>query len=645
MKISPGPNALALFDDLPSHLGDVSVLRDLKAREATEIVENSFTFVQTDRELEAAMDLVREHGTMSFDTETNGLTWANRAVAFSFATNDRAWLVPTRMVHARRNFDADEVKGLVYDVYADQSIKKVAHSAKFDMHMMLNTYGVDVAGLIHDTQTAQWVLNENEPHDLETICETWLGARSWKIKQDGNFGLWPIKVATNYACRDAKWTYKLWEFQKSELAQRPKLWSLMYDLELPVVERTFEKEQVGIRWDETYYNEVLHPHVIGTLNAADDECRKVMGDINFNSPEQVSRVLFDGLGLPQINGRSTDKSVLVELRKHHPVIQHFEVRRTYSTMKKMFLDQLPSFVELGRIHPSASTIGTVTGRETYSHPNLQQMPKKIGPLFRRAFIPTEGYVFVSMDYSQIELRLLAHMSQDEVMIEAFKSGEDFHSVTCNQMFGISMEALRKDKDMMERIIAKSINFGVLYGVGAAHLAEMINALLPEDKKITIEQAQEFIDKWFSAFPRVHDWTEEKKFEAVRDGFVETIFGRKRRLPGARHPDGKISSAAKRQAVNSPLQGSAADMVKKAELDLDALIAAESWPYRQLLQIHDELLLEVPKAWLSRNLGTLDVLKNTMANAYPLIVPVVVSLDCLARWGDKVIVDEELEIAA
>jgi DNA polymerase I len=645
MKINPGPNALALFDDLPTHFGDAAVLRDLRLREQTEIVEKGFTFVQTDSELEQAMDAVREYGKMAFDTETNGLTWSNRAVAFSFAIDGRAWLVPTRMVHANRNFTADEVQGAVQDVYADPEVKKIAHASKFDMHMMLNTYGVAVDGVIHDTLIAQWILNENEPHDLETMAETWLKARSWKIKQDGNFGQWPIKVATNYACRDVKWTLKMYEFQKPELEQRPKLWSLMYDLELPIALKAFQKEQVGIRWDDKYCEDVLRPHVMGMLSDAKAECVKVFGNINLDSPEQVSRVLFDGLGLPEIKGRSTDKAVLAELRKHHPVIPHFEVHRTYATAKKMFMDQLPNFVDMGRIHPSASTIGTVTGRETYAHPNLQQIPKKMGPLFRRAFIPTEGYVFVSMDYSQIELRLLAHMSQDAVMIKAFLSGEDFHSVTCNQMFGISMEALRKDKDMMERIIAKSINFGVLYGVGAAHLAEMINALLPEDKKITIEQAQEFIDKWFAAFPSVKQWTEDRKYEAVKEGFVETIMGRKRRLPGARHPDGKISSAAKRQAVNSPLQGSAADMVKKAELDIDDVIAERAWPYRQLLQIHDELLLEVPKKWLQRNMGSLEVLKLTMQNAYPLIVPVVVSLDTLDRWGDKVIVDEDLEIAA
>lgn len=632
-----------LFDNLPSAKGDKKVLRDLKDRERTTIVPPHFVYVQNTEQMHEAAQAIQAVGEMVFDTETTGLLWRDYAVALGVGcmtpTGFRAWWIPTHMVYALRNFTYDEIRDVLGDVFENDRIRKIAHNIKFDMHRMKNNYKIDVRGAYHDTVIAQKLLNENESHTLDDIAHTWLGKKSWKIKQDGKFNVWPLKIATNYLCNDIQSCYEVYKFQVPHLEERPKLHSLMYDKEMPNVLEAYDMEQRGIAYDMTYHNEVLAPEVEGHCIAAQKRVQDVLGPINLDAPGQVSVALFDGLGLPRIEGDSVNKKVLARLRKVHPVIVDLEEYRKYSTLRKMFVQELPDHVVGGRIHPNFNTYGTKTGRYSCTDPNLQQLPKaSVGPLIRRAFVPSEGHVLVTMDYSQIELRILAHISGDENLTRAFESGEDVHTATCLLMFPtqITHEELIADKDHPLRVRAKTINFGILYGMGPMLLMDTINGQTKrEEDKITLDQAKELIEQWYAAFPKVKKYINRMKTLAFKQGYVETILGRKRRLPDARHADRAISSMAERQAVNSPIQGSAADMLKVAAIKIRDFIRNNNYPYRLLLQIHDELVFEVPAEWLKRNKATLNALSGQMRDAIKLDVPVKVSVDILTRWGDKV----------
>jgi DNA polymerase-1 len=328
------------------------------------------------------------------------------------------------------------------------------------------------------------------------------------------------------------------------------------------------------------------------------------------------------------------------------VIVDFEQYRKYSTLDRMFVNELPTHVVKGRIHPSFRTLGTKTGRYSCKQPNLQQLPKaSVGPLIRRAFIPSEGCVLVTMDYGQIELRWLAEFSGDEKLIAAFNSGEDIHSATCVMMFPgqVTLEMLKADKDHPLRVRAKTINFGILYGMGPLLLMDTINAQIKNMAEwVTFDECKALIALWFATFPAVKRYINRMKTLAVRQGFVTTVLGRKRRLPDARLDDRIKSSMAERQAVNAPIQGSAADMLKVASIKIRAFLRKTHYPFTLLLAVHDELVMEVPKEWLRHNMVALDEVRDVMVNAMKLCVPVVVSVDVLSRWGDKV-PDDELEI--
>ena len=457
-------------------------------------------------------------------------------------------------------------------------------------------------------------------------------------------------MAQIYLGSDCESTLQLFRFQSEALLKHPRLENLLYNVEMPHVYELIRMEQHGICWDQTYFDETMKPAVEQHKADAEKKALDLMGPINLDSPAQVAAVLFDALHLPQISERSVDKRVLANLKGKHPAIDALEEYRQYATLNKMFITQLPDFVVNGKIHPSFNPIGAATGRLACRRPNLQQLPKRVGPLVRRGFVPSPGHVLVTFDYSQIELRILAHLSQDEGMIEAFNSGVDFHSMTAHKMFGISLEALEADKDMPERITAKNVNFGIPYGIGAQKLVDTVNLQLHQmgiyDKDLTRNQGQDAIDAYFEAYAGVKRYINRQKALYAKQGWVETILGRKRRLYMA-HESGneQVYSSGQRQAVNAPIQGSSADMIKVACVKLAQYIREQHWPYALLLSIHDELVMEVPKDWFLKNRETLDTLKNIMANAVPLIVPIKVSADVLDRWGDKMVEDEPEELEA
>ncbi len=652
---------MELFEFLPKPKGDKKVLRDLKLRERTVVVPKNFTFVQSDDVLQACAAACRERKQFVFDLETTGIDWADYAVCIGIAVQlatggIKVWIIPTNMAYAMRNFTPAEIRENLGDVFADPAISKIGHNVKFDQHHMHNTYGVDTVGITDDTMIAQHLLNENESHRLGDIAKTWLEIDSWKFKQDGHFNVWPLGMAQTYLGKDCETTLLLHNFQQQHLANLPEIMKLYREVEIPNIQIAYEMEQNGIAWDSTYYETVMKPEVQSQRATARARVQSVIGRVNLDSPSQVAAAFFDGLKLPRIDGNALDKSVLNRLRKYdreqarqnarEPVIEHFEAYRKYATLDKMFVNELPLHVSDGRIHPSFKTCGTKTGRWSCVHPNLQQLPKAaIGPLIRRAFIPTAGYVLVTMDYGQVELRWLAHFSGDEKLIAAFASGEDIHTATCLLMFPtmITLADLKADKDHPLRVRAKTINFGILYGMGPQLLADTINAQARSDEdRITVDDARLLIKRWFETFPKARKYIIDTKAMVGEVGFVTTILGRKRRLPDARSGDSMLSAMAERQAVNSRIQGSAADLLKVASINVRKFLLESHYPFRMLLAVHDELVLEVPKAWLRKHPKALDELADVMRTAMTLKVPLVVSVDKLSRWGDKIHDDDFFE---
>lgn len=646
---------MELFEHLPKVKGDKKVLRELAVLEQTLQVPKNFTFVQSLEQLKECVSAVQEHRQCVFDTETTGLDWSDYAVCLGIAVRtskkapDRAgiqaWIIPTDMQYAMRNFTKKELQDNLGAVFADPTIAKIGHSLKFDQRMVKNSYEIDTAGITDDTMIAQHILNENESHKLVDIAHTWLQIDGWKYKQDGHFNVWPLKVATTYLGRDVETTLLVHEWQQTIFAAHPELYRLYKEVEVPNIQIAYEMEMAGIGWDEHYYETVMKPAVQNARAAAQKRIHLITGPVNLDSPIQLANALFDGLHLDRIDGNCVDKKALVKLKKKYPLVEgqplfaDIQEYRKYSTLDKMFVKELPEHVHDGRVHCSIRTLGARTGRQSCSDPNLQQIPKAaIGPLIRKVFIPTKGHVFITMDYGQIELRILAHLSGDQRLIQAFESGEDIHTATCLLMFPnqITLEELKANKDHLLRTKSKVIGFGILYGMGEESLANTINAQARTDSEyITGADAKLLIVRYFTTYPAVKRFVSAMKVAAVSQGYVTTILGRKRRLPEARSADHRLAGMASRMASNAPIQGSAADLLKVAAIKIRDLIAQKHYPFKMLLAVHDELVLEVPEQWLRHNEAALHELSETMRTALTLKVPLAVSVDILRRWGDRI----------
>lgn len=638
MKVYPAEGQMQLLDDLPGRSGKG---RKIKFVDEKVILKPNYVYVQTTEQIEMLAAEIQLNDVIVADIESRDTDWMrSKAVALNIYTpsNGKAYFIPNRMVHAVRNFDDGDMLHYFSEAMSDPAVGKIGHNFKFDMHFMRETWGIEVVGVHHDTQIASILLNENEAHDLEALCAKYLKTPHWKQSHGRPFDTWPIPQAVMYGCRDAENTWFLYKFQNDHLKRLPKLWALNYDIETPVIEITYKMEKQGVHFDNEYNLAVLQPTLTENINQFRGLIHAKTGtDVNIDSPDQLSKALFDMLEMPKIDEYHTNEPVLTELvRRGYPLAQHVLNYRKWETIRSMFGNKLPDHVINGCIYCTFNTMGTVTGRMSCKNPNLQQLPKRIGPIVRRAIIPSPGCVFVSMDYNQMELRMLAHFSGDPGLLKAYDEGQDIHTAVMCGVLGISYEDYERDPNKPEyqaaRVKAKTVNFGVLYGMGPSKLAARLSILLFE--------AKDFIAKYFARYPGIRRFKNQCARHAYDQGYVETVLGRKRRLPDAKSPNSIKSSAADREAVNAPIQGSVADMVKLTMIKHNKYIVGERLPYKLLLNIHDEIIYEVPKAWLQKNLDTLDNLKRIMENVVPLKVKIVVNLDILERWGDKIILDEE-----
>ena len=528
--------------------------------------------------------------------------------------------------------ELDEVLEALKPILEDEKIKKTLQNAKFDYNILQN-YDIKIKGIIFDTMLASYIKDPTRKHGLKTQSLEHLNHIMQEIteligsgKNQMSMECVSVEDATPYACDDAFATLELTRFWQNSLDEKEL--KLLYDVEVPLALVLAQMEYDGVSIDVEYLK-TLSDELTQKITDLETKIFEIAGmGFNVNSPKQVGEILFDKLGIAAKKKRgkanySTGAEILEELAKEHKICEYLLAHRQFSKLKSTYTDSLPLLISRkdDRIHTSYNQTVTTTGRLSSSNPNLQNIPIRTeeGNKIRQAFIShdRENGLLLSADYSQVELRLLAHCSRDDSLIEAFCSGEDVHSKTAAKVFEVPLEGVTKDM----RYKAKAVNFGIIYGQSKYGLSKALG--------IAPFAAEMFIEKYFATYPKVREYMQETIRFAHEHGYVETIFGRKRYLQNdLMSPNHAIREAAERAAINQPLQGTAADLIKMAMIELDKKLIENKLKSKMIMQVHDELIIEVET-------GELEVVKKITLEAMelgqPLLVPLVVDVSVGKNW--------------
>jgi DNA polymerase-1 len=532
------------------------------------------------------------------------------------------------------------------------AIPKVAHNANYDL-VVLQRYGIDVAPITFDTMIAEWVRDPGSQHlGLKRLAQRDLGVHMTEIteligtgKAQKTMDVVEIAQAAPYAAADAALTFQLAQQLKTRLAnetapETDPLWrttnppapeEVLREIEMPLVPVIAAMERAGVLLDVPFL-EAMGARLTGILHDCGQEVFDLSGgygEFNINSPKQLNDVLFGKLGLKAqgirktSHGFSTAADVLDQMRGEHPIIEKILQYRELSKLKGTYVDALPALInpETGRVHTSFNQTGSSTGRLSSSNPNLQNIPMRtdLGRDVRGAFITPPGMTLLAVDYSQVELRIMAHVSQEPTLIEAFHQGQDIHATTAALVNGIPLDQVTKDM----RGFAKRVNFGLLYGMGAFRLAR--------DSNLTLAEADAFIKAYFKRLPRVRDYLDKAKRLAATEGYLTTLFGHRRYFPALQGTGNRqLKAAAEREAINMPIQGTAADIIKKAMVTLHHELPRRGLHSRMILQVHDELVFETPIDELHE---TAALVVATMESAADLLAPLRANAQAGVNWRD------------
>lgn len=608
-----------LFAAEPAVEPETSSLADIQT------TPHSYYLADTaEKQIALCEQLLREKS-FAFDTETEGLDPLTAAlVGMSFAIREQeAWYVP---VPANRE-EATEIVLRLAPALQHPEIEKVGQNIKFDI-LALRKYGVRVKGPLFDTMIAHYLLNPELRHGMDYLAETYLKYKTVPIedligpkgKKQASMRTVPIEQIKEYAAEDADVTLRLKHYFAPLLKQED-VESLFFEMEMPLIYVLAEMEATGVKLDTEALkqsSEVLSQQLI----ALEQSIYELAGQtFNINSTKQVGEILFDKLKLDEkakktkTGGYSTSEEVLEKIRGKHPIVGKLLEYRGIKKLLSTYIDALPALIhpETGKIHTSFNQAVTATGRLSSTNPNLQNIPVRdeLGREIRKAFIADDDdCIFFSADYSQIELRLMAHLSNDPHMVEAFCSGADIHAATAAKIYGIPVEEVTSDM----RRKAKTANFGIIYGISVFGLAERLGIPRAESK--------ELIDGYFQTYPRVKEYMEESIRVAKEKGYVETLFKRKRFLPDINSHNAVVRGYAERNAINAPIQGSAADIIKLAMIHIHQQFEAEHLKSRMILQVHDELNFNVRKEEFDR---VKEIVLNCMEHVLQLRVPLIA--DC------------------
>jgi len=620
----------ALFKDCEFH----RLLEEFSSDE--QAVSGNYQAVLSEPEFEQVLDRLTAADRFCFDTETTGLDpLRDELVGFSFAVaSGEAWYLPLGHYYlgVPRQLDRCMVLERLKPLFADPRKGKIAQNAKFDA-LVLHHAGLDLAGLCFDPMLASYLARPaSKSHGMDSMSAELLGYRPIKFeevcgkgKNQISFAEVEIERATDYAAEDADITLRLAEVLQPMLEETGQE-KLFREVELPLEELLTDMEIGGVRIDVAFM-EALSREFSEKLQALEGEIHGLAGTtFNVASPKQLGEVLFERLKLPKgkktKTGWSTDVEVLNNLAEEHEIARLVLDYRSLAKLKGTYTDALPKLVnpDTGRIHTSFNQAVTATGRLSSSDPNLQNIPirSEEGRRIREGFVPADGCVMLSADYSQVELRLLAHMAQEETLAGHFCSGEDIHRRTAAEVFGVFPEMV---SDEMRRS-AKAINFGVIYGISAFGLGKQLG--------IGRKEAQEYIDGYFARYPKIRGFMDRCIAEAREHKYVTTLLGRRCAVPEIDSKNGAIRGYAERNAINYPVQGSAADLIKLAMLKVQERIGREGLASRMVLQVHDELVFEVPESELE-NMRAL--VKEEMESALDLDVPLIVDVGTGKNWRE------------
>lgn len=608
-----------LFATEPVVESEVSSLADITT------MPHSYYLADTAEKQITLCEQLLQEKSFAFDTETEGLDPLTAGlVGMSFAIREQeAWYVP---VPANREEATDIVLRLA-PALQHPEIEKVGQNIKFDI-LALRKYGVRVKGPLFDTMLAHYLLNPELRHGMDYLAETYLKYKTVPIedligpkgKKQASMRTVPIEQIKEYAAEDADVTLRLKHYFAPLLKQEG-LESLFFEMEMPLIYVLAEMEATGVKLDTNALkqsSEVLSQQ----LTALEESIYDLAGQsFNINSTKQVGEILFDKLKLDEkakktkTGGYSTSEEVLEKIRGKHPIVDKLLEYRGIKKLLSTYIDALPALIhpETGKIHTSFNQAVTATGRLSSTNPNLQNIPVRdeLGREIRKAFIADDDdCIFFSADYSQIELRLMAHLSNDPHMVEAFCSGADIHAATAAKIYGIPVEEVTSDM----RRKAKTANFGIIYGISVFGLAERLSIPRAESK--------ELIDGYFQTYPRIKEYMEESIRVAKEKGYVETLFKRKRFLPDINSHNAIVRGYAERNAINAPIQGSAADIIKLAMIRIHQRFEAEQLKSRMILQVHDELNFNVRKEEFDR---VKEIVLDCMEHVLQLRVPLIA--DC------------------
>ena len=591
-----------------------------------------YTVVQSKAQLDSMIAAIEETGNFTFDTETTSLDAMQAQLAgLSFAVAPgRAWYIPVGHREGQQ-LPLESVLAAVRPLFESPDIAKCAHNANYDMTVLAN-HGVRFANVDFDTMIAAHLLGRSYNQlGLKDLSLNELGHEMTNIKEligsgrkQITFDQVEIPAAADYAAADADITFRLRDVFEPQL-ERDNLRGLMDDTELALLPVLVTMQRHGIKMDSGVLHEMSADLYRQTEQIKSDIYQSVGHEVNLDSPKQLSDLLFAELGLPKTRrtktGYSTDANALEGLKGIHSVVDGILEYRQVSKLKSTYVDALPDMVNpaTGRVHTSYNQTGSATGRISSSDPNLQNIPVRteLGRQVRRAFVAdgAPDWQLFSADYSQIELRVLAHLSQDPGLLDAFRRGEDIHASTASLMFEVPINEV--DSEM--RRIAKVLNFGVIYGLSPHGISQQTG--------FTREQGREFIDTYFAKYPGISEYLETVKSQARANQYVETALGRRRYLPEINSPNFNTRGGAERMAINMPIQGTAADIMKLAMVRVQRRLDAEEMQTKMLLQVHDELVFETPRE-------ELDALQSLVFDEMPAAMSLDVTLKVDAKWADN-----------
>jgi len=589
-------------------------------------------------ELEAWLERLNKAERFCFDLETTSLNYMDAeivGIGVSLEAGEAAYIpVAHDYLDAPQQLDRKAVLAALKPLLEDPAKTKIGQNLKYDISVLAN-YDISVVGPFADTMLASYVLNSTATrHDMDSLALKYLGEKTISFEEIAGkgakqltFNQIALEQAAPYACEDVDITLRLQDTLRPQVEREGRLAEVLDHLELPLISVLSRIERNGVAVDaERLYEQ--SQQLEQRIRELESEAFELAGrEFNLGSPKQLGQILFEEQKIPVIKktpkgAPSTAEAVLEELALDYPLPKVIMQHRGLAKLKSTYTDKLPRLLNktTGRVHTSYHQAVTATGRLSSSDPNLQNIPIRTeeGRKIRQAFVARPGYRIVAADYSQIELRIMAHLSEDKGLLEAFAEGRDIHTATAAEVFGTSLEKVTAD----QRRSAKAINFGLIYGMSAWGLARQL--------RIDRSQAQTYIDRYFDRYPGVARYMDRIRTQAAEDGFVETVMGRRLYLPEIHSQNRNRRQGAERTAINAPMQGTAADIIKQAMIDVDAWLAEGEFDALMVMQVHDELVFEVAEAQVER---FIEQVQARMQAAASLSVPLIVEAQSGANWDE------------